>query len=412
LEVLPLRSFRQRIESLAPKQIVLLIFVIGLLIRLAFLATKPHTFTHKLQAGDEPLYHGIAVSLAQGRGYGIDGRPTARYGPGYPIFLASVYALVGPRPPAARFANAVAGGALCAVLAAFAMTLWGTWVAFATGMLAAFYYPFIQLSSYLLTENLYLPLFVIAVWLTWQIAGSRKPSALVSVMAGVVWGIAALTRSIALPLTLLCALWLLVRRKGLEVCLLLGAFGLVLSPWVVRNYLVFYAFVPTELSMGHNLYLSFGPPGNKPKVLGHWNWGSDVQRPHLPKGLSPTEQDQWLKGQAWNYIKASPYKALIARIPRKLINLLTPFYGTASVSNKVLMSFCYLLLLTLSLPAWWRSWRSDNFAERSFAELTLLVILFTVVFHALTFGVVRYRYPIDALLLIFTGRRFPSWKEP
>ncbi len=402
-----MRSFLKRVDASSPTQLLLAVFLVAIFFRLAFLMTKPHAWTSRLQAGDEPLYHGIAVNLAQGQGYSLDGQPTARYGPGYPIFLASVYTLVGTHPPAARIANAVVGGLLCAVLAAFAMTLWGASAGFVTGMLAALYYPFIQLPPYLLTENLYLPLFAIATWLTWRIVVTKE-SLTAAILSGALWGIAALTRSVALPLAFLCSLWLLVRRKVLTSCLLLGALLLTLLPWVVRNYLVFHAFVPTELSVGHNFYLAFGPPGNEPRVLGHWNWGSDVQRPNPPEGLSPTERDQWLKKQAWNYVKNTPVEAVVARIPRKLVNLLTPFYGTASLPNKVLSTFFYLLLLTLSLPAWWQAWRSDNLAERSLAELTLLVILFTVAFHALLFGVLRYRYPVDALLLVFVGRR---WKE-
>jgi hypothetical protein len=94
-EVLSLLSLRRRIESLTPKQIVLLVFVIAFLIRLAFLATKPHAFTHQLQAGDEPVYHGIAANLAEGQGYVYDGQPTARYGPGYPVFIAAIYRTFG-----------------------------------------------------------------------------------------------------------------------------------------------------------------------------------------------------------------------------------------------------------------------------------------------------------------------------
>jgi len=111
--VLPLLSLRRRIESLTPKQIVLLVFVIAFLIRLAFLATKPHAFTHQLQAGDEPVYHGIAANLAEGQGYVYDGQPTARYGPGYPVFIAAIYRTFGVNPVFGRFGNVVLGALLC-----------------------------------------------------------------------------------------------------------------------------------------------------------------------------------------------------------------------------------------------------------------------------------------------------------
>lgn len=385
---------------------LLSVFVLALILRLAFLSIKPLAWSHQLQAGDEPLYHGIAVSLAHGLGYSLDGQPTARYGPGYPFFLSAVYRLAGIKPPAARIANALSGSLLCVLLAIFAASLWGARVGVISGILAASYYPFVQLPLYLMTENLYLPLFVTAALLTWKAVEAQPNSLRVAAFAGLSWAIASLTRAIALPLAILCSLWFLVRRRMKEAIAFLALFVLVLLPWTARNYRVFHGFVPVELSAGHNLYLAFGPPGNEPKVLGHWNWGSDVRRPNPPEGLSPMERDRWLKAQALAYIRANPMEAVVKRIPRKLANLLVPFYGTASLTNKVLATFCYLLLLALSLPAWWWAWHSENPAERHLAELVLLIAAFTIAFHAIFFGVVRYRYPIDALLLVFSGKSF------
>ena len=179
-EVSPLLSLRQRIESLTPKQIVLLVFVVALLIRLAFLATKPHAFTHKLQAGDEPLYHGIAASLAEGRGFVYNGRPTARYGPGYPVFIATIYRTFGVNPTFGRFGNVVLGALLCGLIALWSMRIWGASAGLTSGLFAAFYYPFVQLPPYLMTENLYLPLFVAAMMVScgWSI-WARSSKALI-----------------------------------------------------------------------------------------------------------------------------------------------------------------------------------------------------------------------------------------
>ncbi|MGQ9463900.1 MAG: ArnT family glycosyltransferase [Candidatus Fervidibacter sp.] len=383
---------------------LLSVFVLALILRLAFLSTKPLAWSHQLQAGDEPLYHGLAVSLVHGLGYSLDGQPTARYGPGYPFFLSVIYRFAGIKPPAARIANALAGSLLCVLLAIFTASLWGAKAGVIAGILAALYYPFIQLPLYLITENLYLPLFVATALLTWKAVKAQPNSLWAAAFAGLSWGIASLTRAIALPLAILCSLWFLARREMKGTVVFLTLFVLVLLPWTARNYKIFGGFVPIELSAGHNLYLSFGPPGNEPKVLGHWNWGSDVRRPNPPKGLSPMERDGWLKAQALAYIRANPMEAVIKRIPRKLANLLVPFYGTASLTNKMLTTFCYLLLLALSLPAWWQAWRSENPSERHLAELVLLIAAFTIAFHAIFFGVVRYRYPVDALLLVFAGK--------
>jgi len=428
-EVSPLLSLRHRIESLTPKRIVLLVFVVAFLIRLAFLATKPHAFTHKLQAGDEPLYHGLAINLLKGEGYTFEGQPRSYPPPLYPIAIAAVYSVVGAAPPAARMINALLGGLLCALIAWWAILLWGKRGGLAAGLFASLYYPFVQLPTYLMTENLYLPLFVAAIMGTW-LSGQRKVSNLQHgnlwtrpVWAGVFWGLSTLTREIAKPIAFLSVLWLVVHRRWKQALVLCIAALIVGLPWSIRNRLVFVSremdaealTTPTfdlpffvRIVPGGLLYMSFGPPGDEPKILGHWNWGSDVKRPEYPDWLPAHMRDQWLKAQAWDYIKSNPFEATIARIPRKLANLLTPFYGTASLPNKLLTSLFYLTLLLLSVPSLIKAWKSENFSERTFAELVLLAILFTIAFHAIFYGVVRYRYPLDALLLVFVGR---WWKE-
>jgi 4-amino-4-deoxy-L-arabinose transferase-like glycosyltransferase len=89
------------------------------------LATKPHAFTHQLQAGDEPLYHGLAVNLLKGEGYTFEGEPRSYPPPFYAVSIAIVYSLVGAAPPAARIANALLGSLLCALIAWWAFLLWG-----------------------------------------------------------------------------------------------------------------------------------------------------------------------------------------------------------------------------------------------------------------------------------------------
>jgi hypothetical protein len=49
-----------------------------------------------------------------------------------------------------------------ALIAWWAFLLWGKRGSLAAGLFASLYYPFVQLPTYLMTENLYLPLFVAA----------------------------------------------------------------------------------------------------------------------------------------------------------------------------------------------------------------------------------------------------------
>jgi 4-amino-4-deoxy-L-arabinose transferase-like glycosyltransferase len=80
-------------------------------------------------------------------------------------------------------------------------------------------------------------------------------------LAGLVFGGAALTRSAFLLLPLLLAALLffkqgegLGRRRLFAGTLLLG-FILCMAPWVIRNALVFHAFIPTYSEVGLSLYV-------------------------------------------------------------------------------------------------------------------------------------------------------------
>lgn len=423
----------RQLEGLSLRALLFGTFLLALLLRLAFLSIKPLAWSHQLQAGDEPLYHGLAINLMRGEGYVFEGEPRSYPPPLHPLFIAAVYRVVGISPPAVRVMQAVLGSLLCMLIAWWAAAIWGKRAGLFAGVVAALYYPFLQLPLYLMTENLYLPLFMAAAMMTWRLGdwtnrrnelGSplRRQSGahlwVKALLAGVLWGLAVLTREIARGAFFLALLWAIVRTRWQKTFLLFVATLVVTLPWSIRNRAVFRApsqssaqivQVPKQplwmrLLPGGLLYMSFGPPGTEPRILGHWNWGSDVRRPEEPPNLPQTERDRWLKEQALAYIRANPTEAIVQRIPRKLANLLTPFYGTASLPNKVLTTFCYLLLLALSLPAWWQAWRSQDLAERRLAELVLLIATFTFVFHTVFYGVVRYRYPIDALLLVFSGK--------
>lgn len=420
-------AIRNRINSISSFQILAIVFAFAFLVRLGFLTTKPHAWVHRLQAGDEPLYHGLAVNLLRGNGYSFEGAPRSYPPPLYPIFIAWVYRIAGISPPAVRIGNALLGAVLCLLIALWAMKLWGRFSGLVAGIAASLYYPFVQLPTYLMTENLYLPAFVAAVMVSWQLV-SNSPSMkqwLRAMLAGTLWSLSALTREIAKPVALLTLVWLAFHRKWKEAVIVAIAVTLVGLPWSVRNRLVFgsqahspvsdYELsqvpLPLRFMPGGLLYMSFGPSGDEPKILGHWNWGSDVKRPEIPKGLSPVERDSWLRKQAWEHIKTDPKEAVINRIPRKLANLLSPFYGTASLPNKVLSTLCYLVLLLLSIPSLIQAWRSKDTKERTFAELVIVAALFTISFHAIFYGVVRYRYPIDTLLLVAIGRWMSERKE-
>jgi 4-amino-4-deoxy-L-arabinose transferase-like glycosyltransferase len=101
---------------------------------------------------------------------------------------------------------------------------------------------------------------------TWGLAG----------LAGIVLGLSMLTRSLLPLLAILAAVWFLFRLSLWQTIMRLlpvAVVGLVVMiPWIVRNYGIYKAFVPTALNFGDNFY-----QGNSEFTIPFFRAGYDVQ---------------------------------------------------------------------------------------------------------------------------------------
>jgi len=414
---------RRWVDNLSLPKMLVAIFVLATFIRLFYLAAKPLAWSHELRFGDEPLYHGLALSLLEGKGYTFEGEPRFYPPPLYPAFIALVYWVFGISPPAVRVVQAILGGLLCVLVSLWATYLWGKKAGLLVGLFSAFNYTFVRMAFFLRSENLYLPIFVVATMVTWYWVANHCHWSK-GILSGTLWTLSILVREAAKPIVFLIAIWVALRNNWQRAALLLMVLLVTMLPWSVRNRLVAkYVTRATvvegksrlqlplflRLLPGGLMYISFGPPGLGPRVLGDWNIGPDILPPKFPPDLPPSEREKWLVSETISYIRSNPVKATIGRIPRKFVNILMPFQSTASLKVKILLTLWYLALLILSIPSWWQAWRSSETLERYFAELVLIIASFTIAFHTLFFGVVRYRYPVDVLLLVAIGRWALKW---
>jgi len=180
---------------------------------------------------DMAQYHERAVHLATtGTLF-----PDALRGPGYPGLLALIYRVGGVSFWSARVANACIGGMLAVVSGLLARRAGAgerAWIASAVVAL----YPGLVLSSvYLMPEGLYTLLAMLALLLV------RHRALPFAAIAGVVSGLAILTRSVGLTLGVAAVavaawLWLtgVVSARGMvtRVAVFAGACALVLAPWL------------------------------------------------------------------------------------------------------------------------------------------------------------------------------------
>jgi 4-amino-4-deoxy-L-arabinose transferase-like glycosyltransferase len=231
----------------------------------------------------------IARSIATGQGFSsptdLPTGPSAWAPPIYPYILAIVFKLFGIYTNLSGWViltfNSIFAALTCLTLYRIAEKIYGVGVARATAWTwalfpYAIYWPVrvvweMSLSAFLLS---------LALLMTLHMADT-SPRPRMWIGFGLLWGLLALTNTAVLsllPFCLLYLLWRLPTRQfiGFAACIL--AAGLVVSPWLVRNYTVFGKFVfvrdnlPLEMHMANNeqstgLWTRSEHPGNDPEAM-------------------------------------------------------------------------------------------------------------------------------------------------
>jgi 4-amino-4-deoxy-L-arabinose transferase-like glycosyltransferase len=257
--------------------------VLGSLIALAFVIRLVYVLLNPspLIVGDSLHYDDIASNLAAGNGFSMsnehlleadrpaDGGPsaTARRPPLYPVFLSLFYRVLGQNYLPVLIVQAALGTLVCYLIYALAMAAFGRRQAAQVALgLAVVYPPFVRYCAGLLTETIFLLLTVAAFLAAAAVVAKGRFS--MSVLAGGLGGLAMLCRPTAmffLPLQGIILLWARggssgSRRWISHMLAYAVAFSLVMSPWLIRNYVVFDTFIPGFTSAGYNLFMGTYPP--------------------------------------------------------------------------------------------------------------------------------------------------------
>jgi arylsulfatase A-like enzyme len=226
--------------------------------------------------GDELYYSETAIHIARGEGhtFGPHGMK-ARWPPGQAVLLAPFVDLdlvarhpdllpdLARRQPAEmeerhrRFlrplvaVEVVLGTLVVALTAGLARLLFDRRTALVAAALAACYPALVTGSHYLWSETLFTVLLLAA--LVAAVAWERRQRLSLALAAGACFGLAALTRELALPIGGAMALWWILTagraRRGratAHAALLMLAMVLVVLPWTLRNQRQFGRVVPVS----------------------------------------------------------------------------------------------------------------------------------------------------------------------
>jgi 4-amino-4-deoxy-L-arabinose transferase-like glycosyltransferase len=407
--------------SRAPRRI----FWTGLIVRLLYI-TLAHTY--RIRPANDHFEFGwemgrIARALATGHGYAdpFEGHtgPTAWTPPLYPLILAAVFKLFGVYTGASAWVilaiNSIFSAATAPAVYQIGrrgfrdhkLALWSAWLWALYP--AAMQYAVRWVWDMSVTAWLFAWVVVLALHLRAKPQAALRPW----LLFGLLWGFIALSNSSLLVFLPFCVLWILwpnpraaLRSATLSALLCVA----VISPWVLRNYLVFHAFVPLRSNFGAELYESAqleneGYPTMA--TLPHAVASPDFQRYQRLGELAYSREQG---AQARQIIRQHP-GIWVAHIFRRIwffwVSVPHPTEGTwRGLLNETLRELSYaflslsgLLGLALALrnkipAAWLYFW--------AFVSIPLLYYAITVQ--------ARFRHPLEPVICVLAVYLFRSAK--
>lgn len=390
---------------LIPWRLVLAVASLALVVRVAYVIVQStfQLFDAVFVAGDSVFYLRLARAIASGAGMSIEGTATAYVGPGYPLFLVP-FVMVGADPIVVGLVQALIGtiGVVAGALTAWLLAQryrpeWATAAAVIAGVVGAVYPHLVFWSGYLLTETLFVSLIAVGIFFI-MLAWERNQVRL-SAIAGVAFGLAAITRPPALAMLLGLGLWWLAssaRRRtpwAPAVVFLIAAAVPVLA-WGTRNAIELGAFIVTSSESGEVFF-----QGNSRSSTG----GSrgyvdalDYTPLVVPAGTSEIERDRMHLEQALADVRADPLR-VVARWPSKLGNMWRLTYDGASARNVVISALSYPPVLLLGIAGALLLARRDLWGV---GAVPALFLLGWTALHVLVTGMIRFRLAAEHVLII------------
>ena len=352
--------------------------------------------------------------------------------PGYQWLVALGLKVAGGKTVGVRLLQVALSIALSLVTYRLGRRWRGETVGLAAGAFVALHPSLVAYSHLLWSETLYGFLALAA--FDRALAAEERSCPRTAMLAGVLFGAAALTRSLGLALlgAPLIA-WAIARRPRLAGAALLGA-AIVVAPWAMNASSRAGRLVLVDTNSGFNVWSGNNRyvPGD---LQGIWSLGlapengiderflefrpGDLWRREVPllmerAGVVEPEGpdgDLWYRSEAVATIRADVAGA-IARVPRKLAALWAPdfflprhllrdWYGATPPALAVALTL--LTWLFAAAPLLLGPVALATLPAGAFRRLTALWLAATVAAHALAYGHSRMHQPLVPLLALATA---------
>jgi len=381
---------------------------------------------------DQISYHALALRVLDGHGFTFAsnwwpataaGAPTAHWSYLYVLYLMGVYFVFGSNPLAARIIQAILAGILQPLLTwRITRRVLGERAATVAALLISVYGYFVYYAGALVTETFYIVAILWIVDMATALGSARAARSGQNrtwVWLGIASGTAILLRQVvifAVPVVLIWVLWRvfgrekslpgfgfirLFARAAIPVLIVAG----FILPWTIRNYDAFGRFVLLNTNAGFAFFWGNHPLHKTnfiPIIGGGSQYGALI--PDELRNLNEAELDRRLLQRGLRFVVDEPSRFAWLSLSRsKEYFKFWPTRTSGPISNLVrVFSFgVYLPLFIAGLVV--AAFRFRTRGEQDTPALLLMLLLaglYTGI-HLLTWTLVRYRLPVDALMMPF-----------
>jgi 4-amino-4-deoxy-L-arabinose transferase-like glycosyltransferase len=395
------------------KRWLLVILVVGALLRLVAALYLGDRMEPTPGAYDQIFFHDVALNLLAGKGFVFTqppwpfiqpGAPTAYTSFIYQLFLAAIYAVFGPHPLAARLIQALLCGLMPWQVYGLVRRILAqppAWekraaaVALVAAAITAGYAYFVYYSATLMTEGLYLMTVVWSLALTLDLA--EQPTGRRWAAWGLAVGLAILLRQVFMPMAglyLLYVLWKAGRRVQVRHVLVAGAVvAALILPWTVRNYLVFHRFLLLNSQYGQVFWNA-----NHPDLGTNFEGPLMFPIPADLQGANEVDLTNELLRRGLQLIAQDPRRFLLLSLNR--VGVFFMFWPRPESS--LISNICRTLSFGLCLPFMIAGLVLSLREWRRWMLLYLFIVAYTFI-HVISWVAIRYRMPIDVVLVPFAA---------
>lgn len=387
-------------------RLLLLILAAGLVLRLLVLMTQGDrmflgTDDDNYRESAEILLHSGVLTYAGWK------EPTVFIMPGYPLLLAAIFWLAGSANwLAARLLQVIISLAALWITVKLGNRLGGRWTGIAAGVLAAVYPPNLTAPCFLMTETVFTCLLLLSLLSFTRAEDSRSLGWYA--VTGLALAAATYFRPTSGLLPIVFGGYLLLRghswRQTLINVVVMGAVvGLCLSPWIVRNYLIYKEFIPFTVSGGNpflrGTYLNDKIDESFPWVQGDRILSDKAQMEYGKKRLVAGFRSDfraylywYTVGKFMNFWGGPYYYKELKYLPAEWVNL-----------------FHRIILILGAGGIITGLWRKRS---RGLTWLFLLVCGYFTALHLLYLTGPRYSYPVVQLLIILAAYAAAGHNSP